>query len=38
MENLALALLSTPDAKGLRIGEIDYKLSLYVDDLLLYIT
>ncbi|CAJ0950638.1 unnamed protein product [Ranitomeya imitator] len=38
MEHLAVALRKTPDIEGLRIGQHEFKISLYADDLLLYIT
>lgn len=38
MEHLAIAIRNTPSIHGITINEIDYKTSLYADDILLYIT
>lgn len=38
MEHLAIAIRNNPSIHGITINEIDYKTSLYAEDILLYIT
>lgn len=38
MEPLAVALRLNPDLQGVVVARETYKLALYVDDLLLYVT
>lgn len=38
MEHLATAIRNNRDILGIKIGVIEYKMSVYADDLLLYIT
>lgn len=38
MEHFAIALRQDPDTQGIPVGQTQYKLLLYADDLVLYVT
>lgn len=38
VEHLAIAIRNNRDIQGIKIGDTEYKMSEYADDLLLYIT
>lgn len=38
MEHLLIAVRENKDIQGIKVGDVEYKMSVYADDILLYIT